>query len=316
MAGLGQFLVELRDLPTVPFRRPRGKFGKATFGLFDSKWKGKKNNYSHIASGIPFQSIPVYLWRQLSDFRNLGSEYLNVVFGWKPFVNDLRQMYNLWKTIDNQMAKIIRENGKGIRRKATISDVTSTTQTTTHYTVPYVQCIGNPPITTGSTDYTVTTRTRSKEWFVGKFQYYIPDTSSSLWNARARAALFGALPTPELLWNVLPWTWLIDWFSNVGDCLSNMSVNAVDNLICRYSFVMRHTATETEYATHVVHPASQTSTNIWPKVDHTLTGRVFDESKLRMGGGNPFGLNVQFGDLSAYQLGILGALGLSRGLVK
>jgi hypothetical protein len=38
--------------------------------------------------------------------------------------------------------------------------------------------------------------------------------------------------------------------------------------------------------------------------------------KVRLGGGNPFGLNVKLPDLSSSQLAILAALGISRSKVK
>jgi hypothetical protein len=229
-------------------------------------------------------------------------------------------MYNLWYDIDKRMAQIIRENGKGIRRKATIKDDRRVvSQTSTLSAFPFVNCLGSPGITTGGsfTYHTKIVTQTERRWYVGKYQYYIPDVSSSQWNARARLALFGALPTPELLWEALPWSWLIDWFSNMGDIMSNASVNAVDNLTTKYSFTMKHVKDETTYTTHVYTPKVDIPPLFkWLGVDHSFHSSQIVESKARIGGGNPFGLNVKFETLTPYQIGILGALGLSRGLVK
>lgn len=331
LASVGQFLVELRDLPAIPLKNMFKK------GTFTKLAQGRLSSHSGLGTKkVPFRDVPRVLRDNLQDFRSLGGEYLNVVFGWKPFVSDLQKMYHLWQTIDAQMAKIIRENGKDIRRRVTISKETETDpQTQTFSSVAYVGVNGaydnifgtfdwNTHQETGAGGRTITTSSRvmkSKAWFVGSFNYYIPDVGSSAWDKRARLALFGALPTPELLWEVLPWSWLIDWFSNVGDVVSNMSPNAVDNLVTKYSFVMKRTTVETETRVHVYHRAVDTKAGgwwyaKWPAVDHTFISTQKVEVKSRVGGGNPFGLNVKLESLTAGQLGILAALGLSRSSVK
>lgn len=299
VADVGQFIVELRDLPAVPFKRA-------------------------LQGGLQFRNIPRLALKELSDFRNLGSEYLNVVFGWKPFVSDLRKMYHLWQTIDGRMAQIVRENGKYIRRKAKVSeDQSSGPSSSATFSTPYVNVNGGPPNwMTGKTKCTHTQTVKTKVWFSGSFRYYIPDVGSSQWDLRARAALFGALPTPELLWNVLPWSWLVDWFSNVGDVVSNASMNAVDNLTTRFSFIMKQTETIDEWQSHVTHggidtrPTTDFFKQYWPEVDHAFTTKRTVVHKARCGGGNPFGLDVKLPSLSGYQLSILAALGISRSRVK
>lgn len=296
VASLGQFIVELRDLPAVPFKRA-------------------------LKGGAAFKNIPRIALKELSDFRNLGSEYLNVVFGWKPFVSDLRKMYHLWYTIDKKMAQIVRENGKHIRRKATIqNERTSSQPAPTYWSQPFMDVYGQPPWwTNGSTQRTDTTTAVTKVWFSGSFRYYIPDTSSSAWDLRARAALFGALPTPELLWEVLPWSWLVDWFTNVGDVVSNASMNAVDNLTSSYAYVMKHEKISIERQA-VVESQALSPCSPWICKDGAFGSTIktfhVKETKSRSGTGNPFGLGITLGSLSGYQLGILAALGISRSKVR
>lgn len=299
VAGVGQFIAELRDLPKIPLK-----------GIWT----------------VPITQLPRVLLSKLQDFRNLGSEYLNVAFGWKPFVKDLQDMYNLWKSIDKRMAEIIRNNGRYIRRRAEVENDESSTSNVWEYNVPYAGCFNPPPgWPVGKSIVTRRAVTKTHIWFVGAFRYYIPDVGSSLWDARARAALFGALPTPELLWNVLPWSWLVDWFANIGDIVSNASSNAVDNLTTRYSFIMKHVTETLEYTCQCIHsgehvegpgPPYWNVSKDWDSNEFTYTSRQVTETKVRLGGGNPFGLDVQLGSLSAYQLSILTALGLSRGLVR
>jgi hypothetical protein len=295
VASVAQFLVELRELPKIPFKSVIGK--------------------------IPIQGLPRVLFGALKDFRNLGSEYLNVQFGWKPFVSDVRKMFHLWHTIDKQMAQLIRENGKGIRRRATILDEKSTTLlSSTFHSGKLVNVGGGAGTGGGTTAHSVTREDSTRIWFVGKYQYYIPDVGSSLWDARARAVLFGALPTPEVMYQLMPWSWLIDWFANVGDIISNATPNAVDNLTVTYGYVMRHTKTvwtasaeciSPEYA-----PGGLIPEYLVPALGYTFRTFLKKEEKARSGDGNPFGLGFKAGALTSHQLGILAALGISRSKVS
>lgn len=321
----------LTDLYATGYKRTRPGNPVADVGVFLSETfrdglpqhpgtslrRAFNTSYAFHTRGGSWRTLPARLFETLHRFRYLGSEYLNVVFGWKPFINDLRKMYNLMKTIDKQMAKIVRENGKTIRRRARLESDKTSSQTSKLYALPYVNVYGGPPgYMTGSTYYTVTTTTKSKAWFVAAWQYHIPDTGSWLWDARARLALFGALPTPEVIYNALPWTWLIDWFSNLGDVVSNFGGNAVDNLVTRYSFTMKETTETVESRSQVSHSGVNAFGSYWPSRDIAFTSTMTTRSKSRVGGGNPFGLDVQLPSLTTGQLAILSALGISRGLVK
>lgn len=273
IANAGQFLIELRDLPTLPLK----------------------------------------LLFKLKNFRALGHEYLNVQFGWLPFVSDVRKMYNLYKTLDKRLAHLVRNNGKNRRIERVLNEDTSTDQSSSVYSYPFAQCSAAPGnYGNGKTQYTVTTKTTTRAWFVGNFRYFTPDIGSSEWTTRATKALFGLNPTPELLWEVLPWSWLVDWFSNIGDVISNASSNAVDNLVTNYSYTMLHTTKEVTYQAY----SNWTTFGVSDKGGSaSLYTRSFEETKLRYGGLNPFGVGVKLGSLSGYQLSILAALGLSRGLL-
>jgi len=327
VADLGQFLYELRDFPAIPVAGMIGLSPVNALGRYlrgdkfrDLGLPKPKKPLRKLKSLVDGRANPALArFQQLSYFKALGSEYLNVVFGWEPFVRDLQKLHRLWQTIDKRLADIIRQNGKGIRRKADVLNDRTQTVTGQHFALPYIHVGGNPgTFATGFTDWKVTTTVNTRVWFAGKFQYYIPDIGTSQWSQRATRALYGVKPTPELLWNVLPWSWLIDWFSNVGDCVSNLDSGWAENLICKYSFIMKHTSTETKAEAYVFHepsPAGSTS-NIWPQMSSTFTSVKLLDEKARVGGGNPFGLRVQLPSLSAKQLGILAALGISRGLVK
>jgi hypothetical protein len=117
--------------------------------------------------------------------------------------------------------------------------------------------------------------------------------------------LLGSRITPETLWNLTPWSWLVDWVFNIGDVLSNLSAFSNDGLVMRRGYVMRH-----ENLTH----------------DYTLTGirfmngynpgmiyqRFSTETKIRRSA-SPYGFSASWPDFSPRQLAILAALGITRG---
>jgi len=311
-AGLGQFLIELRDLPSIPFNGTLGSLKRN--GKYIAKWFAKPRNPFR---GIPFQRIPHVMQQRARQFLpdNIGGEYLNYAFGWRPFVNDLRQMYNLWKTVDKRMAQLIRENGKWIRRRGTLDNDTSTeVLADTVYQFPFANVYGAPlAFQSGTTDYKVQRITSTRRWYSSQFRYYIPDIGSSQWNAKARIALFGALPTPELVWNIMPWSWLFDWFSDAGDYLSAVSPGAVGFPVTRNQCVMTHTTTTTEATAFVSHGALHNAAYNWDAFGGSFRSKLKVESKVRSGGYSPYGKGVDWPSFSNSQVAILAALGVSRG---
>lgn len=313
-------------IPTIP---TPPSFASVSVGLQADYTKGYArtrpgNPVAHVGqfvgelllpNGLP--RVPIVNQSRLSGFRRLGDEYLNVAFGWIPFVRDLQQMYYLWHNLDKRLAQIVRDNGRGIHRKATILDDVTTTNTAQTSPIPFDFCINGPSNWgSGSSFIRTVTKTTDRRWYAAKYQYYIPDIGSSQWTKKATRALFGANLTPDLAWELLPWSWLIDWFGNVGDVISNASSNAVDNLTTKYSYIMKHTSTEVTASVQTEWNNLTTSGNLILAGRRQGFTRNLTETKLRLGGLNPFGLGIQVGSLSNYQLGILAALGLSRDLVK
>jgi len=267
--------------------------------------------------GIP--SIPGKLASRVLSARNAGSNYLNVQFGWVPLVNDIKKMYQTYRTLDKQLAQLIKDNGKGIRRRRDLgSDSTTTVEldNSVNAGLGYLAGTNGLSALIPGKSRIVRYRTESTHrWFVGKFRYYVPDIGSDQWTRRATRALYGLNPTPELLWNVLPWSWLADWFGNVGDVLGNMSSHAVDNLTAEYAYVM-----EQKTATTTTDVRSQNARYVTTGLGgfnvpaQDITAQCVDtvETKLRTGA-SPYGFGLTFDSFSNYQLSILAALGVTRG---
>jgi len=142
-------------------------------------------------------------------------------------------------------------------------------------------------------------------WFSGKFKYHVSDASHLL-TSKPQFALrsLGLLPTPGTVWNLIPWSWLVDWGSNVGDVLSNLSTGLADRLIAKYAYVMG----TTDYTTSVDSFLGLNAEAGGPQHATWSYTAALKERKVA----SPFGFNVSSGDLSGKQKSILTALAISR----
>lgn len=274
--------------------------------------------------GLP--SLPLKLFARHKALRAAGSEYLNVMFGWKPFLNDLRQLYDTWESLDKRLTQIYRDNGRPVRRRVVLrndigSSITdgglygttypSISQPTESFTTPPVYGVTNPIWKKYKT-----VQTLDKIWASGQFRYNIPNLSDDRWTDKAKLALFGLEPTPALLWEVMPWSWLIDWFSNVGDVLAYQAGSGYATLLIDYCYLMRHQRKVSTWSSRV---ASQWCTGLPlsgpARYAHTTPASlqvIMTEERKERVAATPFGFNLRLTDLSVSQLAILTALGLSR----
>lgn len=286
IGGAFQFLVELRDLP----RRP----GRAL-----------------LRAGVPGAIRDAQKF--VATMAALGSEYLNVAFGWKPFVSDLQSLYETHTRLDKELDNLRRNHGKAQRRRRTIvnSRVTNDTYTQTTglgYWSGVHRAPNNSPFTPSGV-HSVFTQTvvENHIWFAGRFRTYVPYMGTSEWTGAATRALYGLNVTPEHLYQVIPWSWLVDWFTNVGAVISNLSSNAAGNLFMDYGFLMQRR----KETTSVSQDYTCSALNIATSVTHEYGW----ESKTRIMA-SPFGFGLKYDDLTGYQKSILAALGLSRANLK
>lgn len=244
---------------------------------------------------------------RLKEFKDLGSAYLQWEFGWKLFLRDLRNMFHVGRRIHARLAQLRRDNGAPVRRRGTLR---TQRRTQILYREGYTYNALHPVLTTlyynGVPKYIHEYTAVEDLWFSGSFRYWIPDIGSYDWGDRAVSALFGLNPTPSLLWEVLPFSWLIDWFANIGDVLSNISENAAESLVSEYAYLMRTGKTIHSYqawAKISTVPNHSEYSNVYASLSWTDTTKVRRKA-------TPFGFQVSELDLSARQLAILAALGL------
>jgi hypothetical protein len=231
---------------------------------------------------------------QVDVSRRAGSEYLNIEFGWLPLVNDLQAFATSVRKSRQLIDQYVRDSDRKIRRRFVAPTVIETAQQ-----LGNCQTIGSRQ-GPGSVSATLETDL----WFSGAFRYHVPVDTEFMGRLRRYESLsnhlFGTRITPEVVWELAPWSWAVDWFTNAGDVIHNISLLGVDGLVMQYGYAMREQRKRTSW-----------------KMTITESGGVCERLDLstrkRRIAANPYGFGIDDTSLSATQLAILAALGLTRG---
>lgn len=240
----------------------------------------------------------------------LGDEYLNVEFGWKPIIRDIKSLSQSILQGEKIIKQLERDSGRVVRRKYRFPTSTSTVEEFMGTT----QAVGAFPSTalfyndvSRITGPLTRIKTTTEEiWFSGAYSYYFDRGSTLSEEARYQAAkakkLLGLKLDASTAWNLTGWTWLFDWFGNTGSVLHNLGAFASDHLVLRYGYVMCKTTVEHTYR----HTSPEFGTI------ETTYGSI---SKVRLRA-TPYGFGSDLTQLNARQSAILVALGLSAQKVK
>lgn len=258
-----------------------------------------------LREGLPSLVGAQFLKKDISKFRSLGSEYLNVEFGWKPLVKDITDSVNAINKASTILAQLSRDSGKPVRRRYSFPQERSFVADPLDTDYGWPTASGNFYTSPGKRH--ITTIIDRDVWFSGSFMYHLPNGKDFLskvgdWQMKAHA-LLGLRLDPELLWNLAPWTWLADWFGNFGDVVSNASAYVFDGLVMQYGYVMEHKHELVTQDTRGIVFRNGAVCN--PSLHYVR------ESKRRLQA-TPFGFGLDDAILSEWQLSILAALGISR----
>lgn len=248
------------------------------------------------ADGLP-RLRPEVTRAQVKRARAAGSDYLNVEFGWRPMVTDLRKMAHAVVN-SHEILSNYRSHGRGqkIRRRYAFPTQSESYSGNFSNFLPIPTAVNQ--FGTGS----AFAHRQQDMWFSGAFRYHVPvgdDFMNRLQIYRSDAQkLLGVDLTPEVVWNVSPWSWLVDWQTNTGDVLHNISAMGRDGLVMQYGYMMCTSSFEESRCARfgAAGYASISSASVI-KIRRPAT---------------PFGFGVDLTALTARQAAILVALGLSR----
>ncbi len=236
--------------------------------------------------------------------QQIGGEYLNYQFGLVPTYSDLMKIKQTIDKAEKLWKQYLRDSGNVVRRRMVTEPVVTTTTTS------YAQNGSRYPLET-KVDYwasagavTVTTTTETTLWASAAFQYFVDKTSlDGIRGFSDRMHyLYGWKPTPSSAYNLQAWTWLLDWFTNTGDVIENISLYLEDPSLMRWGYVMEQ--------------SKRVTTITQPLVEKSGAGRTasieFTTVSKKRRRINPLHFGLLYEELDARQLAILAALGLNR----
>jgi hypothetical protein len=287
---------------------PPNTDGSAFGATAYNKMKPTKPTFEAGNAIWEFREVPAQLRQRLSKdgLKNIADYWLALQFGWKPLLNDIRHMLQFQQKAQKKIAWLLRRNGKPTSAACQLVDDTSDPVMTEN-----IYGSSQPGFVNQFYLETPTWRrietVSDKIWARARFRFWLPPGPADInHNPEMLRRLYGLYCSPQFCWNALPWTWLIDWFSNAGDVLENLDVGVADRLAADWFYVMREKAWD----------ISHTNNLKLQHVDGTpvpvsVTSHAKSVIKTRLKG-DPFGFATPSNSLSGMQLSILGSLGLSR----
>jgi hypothetical protein len=248
--------------------------------------------------------------------KEAAGDFVGFEFGWLPLVSDVQEASKGVIRHRKILDEYYRNSGKPLRRSSGLPDERTVTTTDLG---PYEGFVFlDPNMTKGFVDGTkpmprlikTTTRTESR-WFVGSFTYHLPmkyinSSKVTRW-AEDASALFGIDGSPDTLYKLSPWSWAIDWFSNLGDVIDNLSDWASDGLVLNYGYVMERIIYHESY--FLDKPCRLALLD--GGYAHAEPITVVYESQRR-DQATPFGFETSWNNLSPRQWAISIALGIQR----
>lgn len=288
------------------------------------------------AAGELLQRVPsvpgASLWKSrlqgLRAVAALGDEFLNVVFGVQPTVDEVLDFVKATDRFDEMLEQFIRDSGRVVRRSYHFPKEVSVTETVLNQTyspMGSAKAVATPyganwfNLWYGRTHpgyETIRKRTVEREtWFSGAFTYHLPhdfDSRDIGDRRRLTARLLGAKPDLNTLWQLTPWSWAVDWVSNASQFVENLQSYLDYGTILRYGYVMEKTTVTDTYsagATAWLPNPSDGGPNPPHPVVSPVTLRVTTKKRIQA---NPFGFGFSWEGLSSTQQAILAALGITR----
>jgi len=277
-------LLELKDIP--------GQLEDATLGVLRAISKKFRNSRRFRYRG--------------TELNRTAEWHLAVQFGWLPILGAIQDFHKAQDKEQKALAQVLRDAGRPVKREAVLFHDSTSDEV---YQGPGATNM-YPVLTTGSyADYGECwdrVEVEEKVWAEGQFVYFLPPGPQTVEYKKALLRrLYGWRPTPSVIYNLMPWSFLLDYFTNLGEIAKVASAGVEDRLYANYFYVM------SERVSH-----SRRQCWAWlnteggaEKVETTV--HEYGISKRRVQG-HQFGLKLKQSELSASQVGILGALGLSR----
>jgi hypothetical protein len=165
-----------------------------------------------------FKRMFEYWDRHRKFLYNIASGHLNIRYGWRPFLTDVVGILKGLATYRSELKKLLAQEGKILVHKYKVSlpipdyERVFRLPTVCLSRVPMASAVGTVAKTScvSPTPFTCTI----------KYSYGIPELSKHQGEVRAFCDAFGVVWDPAIIWDAIPFSFIVDWFFRVGDFLT------------------------------------------------------------------------------------------------
>lgn len=253
---------------------------------------------------------------------SFGSEYLNIMFGWTPLINEAANIIKIGMTLERAAYY------ESFRRKRqwegpSVSETTEGELVITNSNSPYLAGsfpLGGAP--TGQSSGIGFTVNRSKTSLFSE-DYHFSSRYTGLAKPTLRAnshsdramdivKRLGLVPDSTLVWDLVPYSWLVDWFTTMGASITNARVYSpksgkynTDYAYLTTKRTVQHDS-KVNYITSVAPNAKLRRLSLQRSRSYSVNVVKWRDRAT------PFGFGTQMGSLNGSQFAILVALGLAQ----
>jgi hypothetical protein len=282
-----------------------------------------------LTEGLPrFPGMDILRNRRFTR-HDIPSNYLGYEFGIKPFLSDLQKFRRAVGEAEKLIAQYVSKSGVVIRRGYEFPTVVDNQINVTPSSGGMEKWLGGPcqsqaagyfqtAIGGWPGELQVNEHRERKTWFKGAFTYYLPPVgdawSDKLLRQEAEMRYLYSGISVDTAWNLLPYSWAADWFTNAGDLIHNLAAFARDGLVMPWGYIMesfmitRSCTVRDAYVGRCrfwneVDTGSNNNAHALPTMSTTYTAKYLRRRKA-----TPFGFGLQFDGLTNRQKAITAAL--------
>ncbi|DAD51573.1 TPA_asm: maturation protein [ssRNA phage Gerhypos.1_13] len=243
--SLVNFLIELKDLKSWKhvgnaLARVKGSSTKLTkYGVSRRKW-GEQIPYSDLSYKMPKGRL-----RMLKDIvKRLTGAHLEASFGVVPFVSDLVQIFTQLNQLGESLKQLQRYANRRQKRyyRRWLPDINGDPTVGDYRDLPDLSRGWPSPY--GTEFRPLISIRRRYRWILRPvyhatmvFSYTLPDVSESEQKVNAFFDVLGVKADPGIIWNAIPFTFLIDWVIDVGSFLHSFARDNLPISITIHDFV-------------------------------------------------------------------------------
>jgi len=232
---------------------------------------------------------------------DIANHYLATQFGWLPLIRDIQDLMDLQSHTMKRVRELnsLYKSPKGLRRRLQFESASSSTTTE-----DVLGLAGSAVMRTTISHMIVKNSWGTINWRPSNPIGFVSPSDSQIQDQAYRVVRGLTVEgTLKGAWDLIPWTWLLGWFTNVGKlALANSNTVPASHGPCCFMSQSR-TASEISNVTITGSDAGRNAV--------TSSGVFIETRKTRVVSGAVVpGFNVPF--LSTFRLSILAALGVQR----